>query len=232
MRRVALLMLLAALVPAPLAAQVLPQPGAGDPRLQTVEYNADQVVQLRAAPGYQVTVELNPDERIESLAVGDADAWQVTANRRGDHFFVKPLRGGVATNMTLVTSVRLYAFDLVPGSAGEMPYTLRFRYPGEGKIDLTEEDVAALGTGRYRVSGASALRPSAISDDGRRTFIEWPADVALPAVYAVNARGQEELVNGNMRDGLYVIDSVVPHLVFRIDSAVARAKRLGGGGAR
>ena len=71
MKWVAALLLLAA--PTALA-QVRPQPGPGDPRVQTVMFAPDQVVQLQAAPGYQITVALNPDERIESIALGDSAA--------------------------------------------------------------------------------------------------------------------------------------------------------------
>ena len=66
-----------ALLAAPLAAQVQPRPAGGDPRIQVVDYNDDQVVQLQATPGYQLTVEFGPDEQIESVAVGDSAAWQV-----------------------------------------------------------------------------------------------------------------------------------------------------------
>ena len=54
---------------------------------------ADQVVPLEVAPGYQLMLEFAPDERIESVAVGDSGAWQVTPNRSGDRVFVKPLQG-------------------------------------------------------------------------------------------------------------------------------------------
>ena len=80
--------------------------------------------------------------------------------------------------------------------------------------------------GRYRLSGARALRPSRISDDGIHTYIEWPREAALPAVYSLDERGQESLVNGMMRDDLFVIDAVVRRLVFRIDRDVARAERV------
>jgi type IV secretion system protein VirB9 len=63
------------------------------------------------------------------------------------------------------------------------------------------------GKGRYRLSGDKELRPSAISDDGRHTYIQWPRDRSLPAVYAIGAR-PGDLVNGGMRDDIFVIDSV------------------------
>lgn len=225
------LALAAALAPLPAAAQRVPQPGPGDPRVQTVEYDAEQVVLLRAAPGYQVTVELAADERIESVAVGDSGAWQATPNRRGDHLFVKPVQPGVSTNMVVVTDARTYAFELAPlyGPQADMAYTVRFRYPGAAQAPA-EAAAAEVPRGRYRVSGDAAIRPSGIDDDGARTYIEWPPDGTLPAVYSVDAKGKEALVNGMMRDGTLVIDSVVPRLVFRLDKQVARAVRVAPGG--
>ena len=118
-----------------MSAQIRPQPGAGDPRIQSIEYDASQVVQIQAAPGYQVTLEFGSDEQIENVAVGDSGAWQVTANRAGSRLFVKPVQSGVTTNMTVVTNVRIYAFELVPlfGPSPDMAYTIRFRYPAAGR---------------------------------------------------------------------------------------------------
>ena len=74
--------------------------------------------------------------------------------------------------------------------------------------------------------GDRAIRPSGIDDDGAKTYIQWTADSAFPAVYSVDAKGKEALLNGNMRDGIFVIDSVVARLVFRLDKQVARAVRI------
>lgn len=226
-----LLALLLAVVATPAAAQVSPQPGSGDPRIQSVEYNAEQVVILQAAPGFQVSVEFAPDERIENVALGDSGAWQATPNKRGDHLFVKPIQPGVTTNMTVLTDSRLYAFELrgLFGPQSDMAYTVRFRYPGTARTAADGSEAAA-GTqparGRYRLSGDRAIRPNGIDDDGARTYIEWAAESPLPAVYSVDAKGKEALVNGNMRDGIFVIDSVVPRLVFRLDRQIARAVRV------
>lgn len=217
-----------ALAAAPLPAQVQPRPGSGDPRVQVVDYSEDQVVQLQALPGYQLTVELSPDEQIENVAVGDSAAWQVTPNRRGDHLFVKPIQAGISTNMTVVTNVRVYLFELLPlgGTSSDMAFTVRFSYPGAAGADGTEAAAEQLVEGRYRVSGARSLRPSRISDDGLHTYIEWPRDRAIPATYALDASGRESLVNGMMRDDIFVIDGVARRLLFRIDRDIARAVRV------
>jgi type IV secretion system protein VirB9 len=208
-------------------AQIRPQPGGGDPRFQSVEYQPEQVVQLQAAPGYQLSVEFAPDERIESVAVGDSGAWQITPNRRGDHLFIKTTGLALPTNMTVVTDARTYLFDLHPldSASPDMAYTVRFTYPRPEGIGESASPVADAVSASYRVSGERTLRPTAISDDGVHTYLEWPANAAIPAIYMIDERGRETLVNGMMRDGLFVIDAVAPRLMFRIDRRYARAVR-------
>ena len=64
----------------------LPVPGLRDAHIQTVFHDDDQVVQLIGALGWQITVEFAADERIETVSIGDALAWQVTPNKRAQHF--------------------------------------------------------------------------------------------------------------------------------------------------
>ena len=214
----------AMLCAAPLAAQVRPKPGPDNPHIQSVEYAPGQVVLLEAAPGYQLTIELSADEQVENVAIGDSSAWQVTANRRGDHLFVKALSGGVSTNMSVTTNIRSYVFELTPASSGgEVPYTVRFHYPPAA---AEEQNPQAAAEGRYRLGGDRALQPSEISDDGTHTYIRWPRDRSLPAVYGVTETGAETLVNGMMReDDVFVIDDIWQKLVFRIDRHKADATR-------
>lgn len=79
--------------------------------------------------------------------------------------------------------------------------------------------------GRYQLSGARELRPVEISDDGVRTYLRWHDEQELPAVFALGARGNEETVDGYMRDGIFTIDRINPRLAFRIDQRVAYATR-------
>ncbi|MGY4396815.1 type IV secretion system protein VirB9 [Sphingomonas sp. UYAg733] len=222
------LLLALCLLAAPLAAtaQTRPVPGPGDPRIQTVAYDAAQVVSLQVASGYQLTVEFGPGERVENVAVGDSGAWQVTPNKRGDHLFIKAVQNGVSTNMTVVTDARSYNFELLPlyGPLPDMAFTVRFTYPAPAVASVAT--TAEKQPGRYKLSGARDIWPSAIDDDGEKTFISWPMESALPAVFALDSRKRETLVDGAMRDGQYVIDSVQQRLVFRFDKKIARADRV------
>ena len=217
--------MLLALIGSGATAQVRPQPGYGDARMQTVDYRRDQVVQIEGAPGYQVLIALAPDEQIQNVALGDSGAWQAVASRGGNMLFVRPTQNGVSTNMTVITSARFYAFDLVPAN-GAPPYEVRFRYPAE-PADGTPAGLgeAAETVGMYRLSGTRSMWPVRMHDDGTKTYIDWPHDVALPAVFILDDHGRERLANGNMRGDLYVIDSVHERLLFRIDRKTARARR-------
>lgn len=222
-------MLLAAL-PSGAAAQVMPAAGPGDPRIQIVPYDADQVVQLAVAPNYQLTIEFAPDERIENVALGDADGWSATPNKRGDHLFVKAMRAGAGSNLLVVTDARTYNFELTPlyGPTPTMTFVLRFSYPVAAAATMVADasEAAAAGlAGRYRLNGDKALRPLEMDDDGTHTRIRWAPEQAMPAVFALDARRQETLVNGEVRDGVYVLDAVYARLVFRLDRHAATATR-------
>lgn len=205
-------------------AQVRPTPAGGDPRIQVVNYIPDQVVEIEATPGYQVTVELAPDEHVQTIAVGDTSAWTVSANLEKNRLFLKPL-AAADTNMTVFTNARRYAFDLKAAADGISPYDIRFRYPDE----VTGEGHAAYPVGpmigTYRRSGTRDLWPDEMSDDGRRTFIRFHPDTDLPAIFAIDDQGREVITNGYMRDGLYVLDEVRKELIFRIDHRRATMRR-------
>ena len=220
------LFILALLTPVAATAQLRPTPGAGDPRIQSVGYDTNQVVQLQVATGFQLTVEFAPDERIENVAIGDSGAWQVTPNKRGDHLFIKAIQPGVTTNLTVVTDARSYNFELLPlyGPLPDMAYTVRFTYPVPAVATVAEAPPAE--AGRYKLSGSRAIRPTEIDDDGMKTYIVWPPETSLPAIFAIDEKGREMLVDGAMRDGQYVIDSVKPKLVFRLDRDMASAVRV------
>jgi type IV secretion system protein VirB9 len=233
MKPASLLGLLILFSAAPALAQVQPQPAGGDPHLQQIDYDARSVVQLRGSPGYQMMVELSPDEQVQSVALGDPSAWQVSVNKEGDRLFLKPAQSGVSTNMTVVTSVRVYNFDLasLSGPSPDMPYTVQFRYPatkpriddGPSYIDVAS---ATRRISRYKISGDRLLRPSAMSNDGQHTYINWPRSAPIPAVYAIDAEGKDVLVNAMMStEDVYVVDGVPDRLMFRIDDNVAYAVR-------
>ena len=67
----ALAVLAAAALPAPASALDVPQPAGRDRRIRVVAYDRDGVVQIYAAPGATVRIEISPDETVEAVLTSD-----------------------------------------------------------------------------------------------------------------------------------------------------------------
>lgn len=219
-----------AALPAAAHASVTPKPGLKDPRIQTVDYDPDEVVAVRVALGYFLTIALSPDERVENVALGNSAVWQAMANHRADHLFVKPMQGASTTNLTVVTDAREYNFELtaVPQPDADTPISLRFIYP----VTLDQPTASDVPKAHFRFSGSGAIRPESMYDNGKTTFIEWRDDAQIPAISMFNDQGVEVLINGAVRDGKYVIDVVADRFAFRLGNQRASAMRVPDTGAK
>ena len=62
--------------------------------------------------------------------------------------------------------------------------------------------------------------PTLVFDDGRFTYLRFPGNREVPAVFHVLGDGSETLVNARMEDDLLVVDRVSRRLMLRAGSAV------------
>lgn len=211
-------------------AGALPRPGTLDPRIQTIPYDPDQVVLLSGTMGYQFMLEFDPGEKIETVSIGDALAWQVTPNRKADVLFVKPVLRST-TNLTVLTDMRRYAFELkVAPSHASTPvlYIARILYPQPAKAMVVPpsppppDPAPVIANYYYTMTGSTAERPAHIFDDGHKTYFQWAAGGALPAIFAVSDDGAESLVNYVLRGPYVVVDQVAPGFVLRDGKEITR----------
>jgi type IV secretion system protein VirB9 len=212
------------------------QSALADPRLVTRRYADDQVVRIEGRTGVQAAIAFAEDEHIENVAIGDSNAWQVTPNKRTNMLFIKPLSAGARTNMTVVTDRHAYYFDLAASPSAMPLYVLRFTYPDEPKQaagpapQLTQAELQASAEPpidpanlnfAWKSEGARKLFPARIFDDGRSTFVTWPAGGALPAILIRNEKGAEGPVNFAVRGDTIVIEGVPALLVLRLGKDAA-----------
>jgi type IV secretion system protein VirB9 len=211
-----------------LAAAAQTQPAPNDNRVATVSYAGQGPIKIDTTSGAVVSVMFPPDERIEKVIVGDAGAYQVTIPSLADAVFVRSLRSSASSTMTVLTAVHSYEFILNAANSGPTPYVIQVRNsePTKASTATSAPQPTAAGPGRYKVTGSAAVRPSAMNDDGLRTYIRWPPSQPIPAIFGISANGQEEMVNGYMRGDAFTIDRVFSRLIFRIDDAKASATRL------
>ena len=229
MRMLALTLALALGAGAANAADV-PQPGMTDSRIQTVDYDPEQVIVLLGALNYQFMLEFGLDERIENVSIGDSVGWQVTPNKAANRLFIKPVDPKSGTNMAVVTTSRRYTFDLriAPRSArNAAPYVVRFRYPQMAMaLPEPEPDPQAVNEA-YVVAGSAENRPLRIFDDGKMTYFEWARDAAQPAIFAVGAKGEESLVNVGVRGRYTVVEQLAARFILRNGKEVATVTNNG-----
>jgi type IV secretion system protein VirB9 len=69
-------------------------------------------------------------------------------------------------------------------------------------------------------SGSQDIVPTLVFDDGRFTYLRFPGNREVPAVFHVLGDGGETLVNARMEDDLLVVDRVSRRLMLRAGSAV------------
>lgn len=232
--RTSLLALFFLATPGMALAQALPNPSLDDPRLQTLVYDPARPARLVAFPDANLTVMLLPSDQIEQVTTSDRDAFEIKIMDAHDSINIMPLRPDASATLIVSTKQRRYEFD-VGTRGGLAAYLVRFvsgasqpqiamPMPMPPNMPGLSRPIAA--TTRYKLTGERSLIPTAMSDDGQRTYIQWSESQSLPAVFGVGANGKEEVVDGYMRNGKFTIDRIYAQLVFRIDKMQAKARRM------
>lgn len=226
--RLAVLLLL--LTGAP-AWAVTPHAQAGDPRIGEVWYEPDQVVELTGALGYQLSITFDAGERIENVAIGDGQGWQVTPNRHANLLFLKPMGRRKPTNMTVVTTLRRYDFRLTTTRntvRRRLFYSIRFDYPPPAIPLVTEVAAAPLPqepqdlNHAYSYQGSARNLPERVFDDGKSTYFRFGSEADVPAILVMEANGSESVTNVAMRGGYMVADTIGRGFVLRRGPDVTR----------
>jgi type IV secretion system protein VirB9 len=194
-----------------------PVPLPTDNRIVTFTYSPDAVYTLLTENGSGTHIQLGTDEGIvEKPALGDTIQWRVSGGPK--NLYVKPVRPGLMTTMTLVTNKRVYEFELRSSPAGGKFYQkVGFVYPEEEqavqlraqmqaqqyiaeKTRLSDQIISPAADPSsyhygYTVTGDAPFRPIEVLDNGSKTFIHLPHVQDLPALFLVNGKDKLELVH-------------------------------------
>lgn len=244
-----LLIALALLIPTFALAELTPNKGSFDPRVRIVNYNALDVVKLSTFYGVSTHVQFADDETIKDVAVGDDMAWKVIP--RGNHLYIKPQATKADTNVTVVTDKRTYQFALVvqprpikDSTAWADPnliFSLVFHYPDDEAAKLAAKEKKDAVKARladvktklsdatkegqnfdYWVAGSPEISPTAARDDGRFIYLTFSNNRDMPAVYSVDEKGNEALINTSVIDGNIIeVQRLVARLMLRKGDYVA-----------
>jgi type IV secretion system protein VirB9 len=197
------------------------QSAPADSRIRLIPYGENSIISLRGHLGYQMLIEFDQAERIENVAIGDSLAWQVTPNRAATMLFLKPVISGAATNMTVVTTLRIYSFELraqqaTSPSDPNIIYVVRFSYPDARAPEAETPHPLApqVRNSSYSLHG-DGFRAVRVFDDGAMTYFQFPENAETPAIFAIGENGEEELVNTQTRAPYVVVDQLARAFVLR-----------------
>lgn len=207
-----------------------------DPRIRFVEYDPNQIVRVICHTGYQMTIEFSSGERIETVAIGDSTAWQVTPNAAANLVFLKPVALGRPTNLSILTNRRRYNLELVsrPGDkalARDIVYALRFRYSNEPSVGTTPAPAPPPPLSAtppeqwnrsYSYDGSVTNVPEEVFDDGTATFFRFGKDTATPAIFSLTEGAGESVVNFAVRGPYVVVEQVAAGFILRQGKDVTR----------
>lgn len=123
-----------------------------------------------------------------------------------------PPAPALAPRLSLQDLAPLLALPAVPPPAPPQQVVAE-RLRAKPQVVNTEYSVA-------EGAGSEDIVPTLVFDDGRFTYLRFPGNREVPAVFHVLGDGSETLVNTRMEDDLLVVDRVSRRLMLRSGSAV------------
>lgn len=196
-----------------------PDPGQFRDATQIYSYAPGAIYEIYGAPGFVSTVLLEPGEAIVTVAAGDTTRWMVEEAIGGDvaspraMLLLKPTRADIRTNIVLVTDRRTYALEAVAVSGQTYSAQTAWTYPEDADTALEGAPLPGENFNfAYRIRTIRGMaprwRPVRVFDDGRKTYIEFPPDIAVseaPPLFVTDT-GETALVNYRVSSNRYVVD--------------------------
>lgn len=226
--------------------------------MQVFAWSPGRVFEVWTAPLRVTTLTLGPGETLIAKAAGDTVRWQIGEAVSGEgatqrvNVLLKPLERGLETNLVLTTNRRVYLIDLRSGPVDAFNAAVAWDAPSaEGSPAVSDPTAVARnvrvpdpvvlpeGTldARYRLEPrgrAPRWTPTAVFNDGRRTFIAFPPALQVdeaPALFVVAPDGEAQLVNYRQAGGLFIVDRVLDRAELRLGDRrpqIVRIHRLPG----
>jgi type IV secretion system protein VirB9 len=212
-----------------------PRSTSGDSRLKVIAYSPNVVFKYIGYYGYQGNIELQEDEEVVTISMGDTTGWQIVPS--GHRIFLKPIDQEATTNMTLITSKRMYFFELHAEKATNiddpgLAFTVKFLYPDSEQRNIANDNPSFSLTPnllnlqnynfKYSLSGSYVISPLKIFDDGRFTYFEFrDKNAPVPAFFSVDDDGNESIVNYQVSGDYIVVERVEARFTLRQGKEIA-----------
>lgn len=213
------------------AARIQPEDAGFQNAIQRYAFSEGALFQIYAKPGQVTDIALQEGEQLVGpgpVAAGDTVRWMIGDTLSGSgatqrvHILVKPTRPDITTNLVINTDRRTYHVELRANARVYMA-SVSWSYPEDELIALRRAEAEAVRTAPiadgftienlnfdYRISGDKPdWRPLRVFDDGQRTLVEFPPDIAqgeMPPFFVIGEEGEAELVNYRVNGRYLIVD--------------------------
>jgi type IV secretion system protein VirB9 len=209
------------------------------------DYEVGRLYQVQTSPHFLTAIVLRAGEKLVAKAAGDTIRWVLGETSEGSGanervvVLVKPIRGGLRTNMVLTTDQRTYLIEAASREGPSYTSAVRWNYPQEQMQALAAER-AARAAAQASIVATPALavdqlhfgykiepihtktprwQPLRVFDDGTKTYIQFPINMAAtdaPPLFLIGPGQDAQLVNYRYINGYYVVDGLVDVAELRI----------------
>ena len=199
-------------------------------------YNPNEVYRYIGHYTYQGFIEFEQGETIGTISMGNPSLWLFES--LGNRLFLKPVgEDGSETNMTVITSKKVYHFELMAREAKgiadkNLIFVVKFVYPDEKEKNIVEfaktsasdepdlRDLSKFNF-NYQYTGEKNIAPSKVFDNGQFTYFQFSSKNAeIPAIFIVDADGFESLVNYRVTSDYIVVERVGAQFTLRNGSEI------------
>ncbi|MBV9511529.1 MAG: P-type conjugative transfer protein TrbG [Caulobacteraceae bacterium] len=205
------------------------------------DYEPGRLYEIETSPHFLTAILLRPGEKLIAKAAGDTVRWvlgETAEGAGGDQqvvVLVKPIRGGLKTNIVLTTDQRTYLIEASSREGGTYTSAVSWNYPQEQMAVLAAAQAReaasvvapALAIDQlhfgYKIAPVKGKpprwQPVRVFDDGTRTYIQFPVNMAAtdaPPLFLIGPHDTAQLVNYRYLNGYYVVDRLIDVAELRI----------------
>lgn len=222
-------------------------------RLVTFRYTPDASFAIRALQDTFVNIEVPEGELIQGLYLSDSTQWSYHVAGDNRRVLIKPLASGLVNTGSLITDKRSYELTMISVPMGQMWFQrVRWQVPNQGMGNdglywrgqatgavagtpqaaavapsIADVDPAKLNF-RYRTAkgGKVAHAPSAVFDDGARTWFRFDNVQDYPAIFARNGNDLEVL-DYSIQGAYVVVPLIANSFVLRLGKSEVVVEKKG-----
>ena len=218
----------------------------------TYDYQPGAVYTIYCAALNLTDITLGTGEKIISIAAGDTLRWQLSQTYSGSgaglmqHIVVKPNSPGLNNTLLITTDQRVYHLVLKTVDSSSYMVEVNWHYQADPMMFVSNQAQGYSDTGAASGSTGSPFQldlaqldfsyefgtvtgskpswyPTRVFNDGRQTFIEFPADFYnsdLPVLYiSTTDKTYGTMVNWRLKGRYMIVDAVLQKA--RLESGVA-----------